>query len=157
MTVPQISNGGAFATARGASMDGYEVAFARQQAARGVSFQNIARMIGRSVEDVQRVVSGGFATAPKPKPKPIKFEIPADYVSGDSPTKLARKIAKEHGLTLEQLRATNAKQAVASVRRLAMVAVRRAYPNLSWQAIGDIFNRHHTTVIYAVKQAEAGL
>jgi len=62
-------------------------------------------------------------------------------------------VAKRHGLTVEDLRGPERRQAAVRARHEAM-AIIRAQGRFSLPQIGKFFNRDHTTVIHALRRVE---
>jgi chromosomal replication initiation ATPase DnaA len=63
----------------------------------------------------------------------------------------AEAIAKEYGATLEQVASPLRYKHVARARRALMSLVREKF-DWSFPAIGQLFNRDHTTVILAIRK-----
>lgn len=62
------------------------------------------------------------------------------------------EIARLHGFTLSDLLGPSRQRAVCAARFAAIAEVRRAFGD-SYQKIGRLFGRHHTTVLNAVRAA----
>lgn len=71
-------------------------------------------------------------------------------MTGAAETILA-ETAASHGLTVDELKGPSGARHVCAARQAAMVAMRQQ--GLTFVAIGRAVNRHHSTVIHAVKQA----
>lgn len=69
---------------------------------------------------------------------------------------VVRRIAREHGCTLEDIYGTSRHDSIARARRHAM-AVLRWSTALSLPELGRIFGRDHTTILTAVRKYEAEL
>jgi chromosomal replication initiator protein len=61
-------------------------------------------------------------------------------------------IAAEYGFTVSEITGPSRTRDVVMVRQLAMVEVRKRKPALSLPQIGRLFNRDHTTVLYALRK-----
>ncbi len=72
--------------------------------------------------------------------------------------RILERVAEDYGLQVEQLKGRSHVPHVVSARHVAMYLARRLGPR-SFPQVGRAFNRHHSTVIYAVRQVEknAGL
>ncbi len=67
---------------------------------------------------------------------------------------LLKLIAEKTGYSLEDLQGHSRKREIVHVRR-AFFAIARKLLGLSFQKIGDIVNRDHTTVLYALTRHNA--
>jgi hypothetical protein len=65
--------------------------------------------------------------------------------------KIAIAVARKHGLKFSDLRGPSRERHVVAARHEAIKTIRRECNNLSLPAIGRIFNRDHTTVLYVVR------
>lgn len=61
----------------------------------------------------------------------------------------------EFEIPIAQLRSSDRRQHIARARIGAIWCMRRVYPDLALVAIGELLHRHHTTVLYALGQAES--
>lgn len=67
-----------------------------------------------------------------------------------------RAAAREFEVPHYQIVSSDRRQHVARARIAAMWCIRRVYPDLALAEIGRLFGgRHHTTVLYALAQADA--
>lgn len=64
---------------------------------------------------------------------------------------IATDIAKQHQLSLDDLRGPRRYKSIAEARRSAMASI-YATGQFSYPQIGQFFNRDHTTVLYAVRR-----
>lgn len=63
----------------------------------------------------------------------------------------AEQVARDYGVTLDDLKSANRKRSITWVRQWAMYCIRKEHPNASLPQIGRLFNRDHTTVIHAIE------
>lgn len=61
----------------------------------------------------------------------------------------------EFEIPICKLRQHDRRQHIARARIGAIWCVRRVYPDMALAAIGELFDRHHTTILYALGQAES--
>jgi len=62
------------------------------------------------------------------------------------------EVATKHGLSPLEVLAVNKHRHIVHARQAAMLAVREQ-TGLSYELIGDMFCRDHTTVIYGIRRA----
>ncbi len=65
---------------------------------------------------------------------------------------IARDIAKENGMDIGLVLGRSRKKSVVAVRYKCIRAVADARPDLSTLRLGQIFNRDHTSILWALKQ-----
>ena len=61
------------------------------------------------------------------------------------------------GVSVEQLKSRSRKREYVVPRQFAMYKIKKAFNSMTWQSISGIFNRHHTTAIYAFHEVESKL
>lgn len=66
---------------------------------------------------------------------------------------LAARVLAWHGLTFQDAISYRHRVKWRDARRDAIVAVKLAYPRLSLPALGRIFRRDHTTILYHLRKA----
>lgn len=70
-----------------------------------------------------------------------------------TPEEIIDLVANAHDIPTENLRGRSRRADIVRARHAAMYAVRQ-HTDLSYPAIGRLFNRDHTTVIHAVTRIE---
>ena len=65
-------------------------------------------------------------------------------------------IAVKHGMTAADIRGPDRRHKFVIARHEAMAAVKQAKPDMSYPQMGRLFNRDHSTVLYAVKKHNRG-
>jgi chromosomal replication initiator protein len=94
--------------------------------------------------------------------KPISLELTRETLKDIlppegqrvEPSEVVRRVAHHYGLTVKEIKSKNNSQQVVFPRKMAMYLLRQLTP-LSYPEIGKIFNdKHHSTVMYAVKDIE---
>lgn len=75
----------------------------------------------------------------------IPVTTPRDFVLS-----IVDQVAAGHGLTRAQILGPDRKRPLVIARHEAMRAVAAAYPSMSSPCIGRLFNRDHSTVLYAL-------
>ena len=68
----------------------------------------------------------------------------------DASRRLIAAIASKHGLTAGDLTGPNRRRHVVVARYEAIKAVKAAHPQLSYPQLGRLFNRDHSTCLYAM-------
>lgn len=63
---------------------------------------------------------------------------------------LITKVAAVRGVTLEQVLSSRRNRPITMARHEAMKAVRALHPNMSAVQLGRIFNRDHSSVLFAL-------
>lgn len=91
---------------------------------------------------VPEAVDSGVTEAVSPPVVATSFVSPS--------TMIIRRIAKEFGVTVEELRGPDRRKRIAHIRHAAMYAC-VVETKLSYPQIGAAFNRDHSTVINAVR------
>lgn len=68
--------------------------------------------------------------------------------------RMVAELAKEHGVTVEQLRSSNRRKPIVAIRQDIMA---RAYATGRWSyiSVGKALDRDHTTVIHACRKVRA--
>jgi hypothetical protein len=66
------------------------------------------------------------------------------------------RIAKEHGVTFEDIMGPRRLKPVVAARKAAMIAVAAHMPRWSLPQIGRFFNRDHTTIMHALGRLKRG-
>lgn len=76
------------------------------------------------------------------------------YIPGQNDTRtmkeIARDVAAEHGVTVDQMMAVSRKRPIAQIRQEAMAQI-YATGRYSLTQVGRFFNRDHTTVLHACR------
>ena len=67
---------------------------------------------------------------------------------------IIEEVARDAGVTPDRILAVDSKRGISRVRRVAMWACRTVRGDASLPKIGRAFNRHHTTVLAAVRKVE---
>lgn len=70
-----------------------------------------------------------------------------------TPEEIVNLVANAHDIPAETLRCQSRRADIVRARHAAMYAVRQ-HTDLSYPAIGRLFNRDHTTVMHAVDKIE---
>lgn len=104
---------------------------------------------------------------PPPPPTPDPAEIIdlkariaelEEFVSGHpdkfAPFKLASLLAKQHGFSMAEIRSERRDGAIVKARHIIMRTIRDKFPTMSWPQLGLLFNREHSTVIFACQDEE---
>lgn len=79
--------------------------------------------------------------------KALKLEIKKREITPDF---LSKKVAEYFGVTLKDLKGNARNQKVAKARQVALYLCREIL-NMSYESIGDFFNKKHSTVIYSCR------
>lgn len=61
------------------------------------------------------------------------------------------------GVSVKQLKSKSRKREYVVPRQFAMYKIKKAFNSMTWKSISGIFNRHHTTAIYAFHEVESKL
>lgn len=99
------------------------------------------RMIADAKTAVEHMLQGGSREDAEAllSPKPLGLDI-------------LRDVAVKHGLTVGILRGPSRSRHIVAVRHEAIAAVHVARPDLSLPALGRIFNRDHTSILFALRK-----
>lgn len=159
--------GGEHATSRRGEIDSHEFAFIQQRASAGFSAQQVAKIIGRSVEDVRAVwplvgarERQGYEPArhSEPEGRRVLLSLWRGLIEV-APTKMTRKeiieaVARRHDMTPDELCGPQRSQRYARARWEAMWWMRQqgrwSLPQIG-QALGK---RDHTTVMHGLRRYE---
>jgi len=175
MSVEVFDNGGPgrFATRRG-GLHADEIAFIQARAFEGRTARQIAKMLGRPLDDVSPHVDVNAWEPPAPaEPEPINTVALPEPVPGPGeivlslwrgllvvPSRtatrqeIAQEVARRYGVSLEALRGPLRTKAFTVPRQEAMWRMVKAN-RWSTPQIGDYFGgRDHTTVLHACKAHE---
>lgn len=69
---------------------------------------------------------------------------------------LIERVCRESGVTVDQIMARDKRGEVSATRTAAIRAVADAYPMASTVTIGRLFQRDHTTILYALRRLRKG-
>lgn len=84
---------------------------------------------------------------------PVQEEKPAVKPEPQTVRQIIAAVAKEHGLTHDDVVGKSRNVNIVAARHEAIEAVHRARPKLSLNGIARYFgNRHHTTILHALKK-----
>ena len=67
---------------------------------------------------------------------------------------IIRDVARKHGISVETIKSSTRTKHIVEARHEAMALVYTLRPDLSLPQIGKIFERDHTTILYAVRKAK---
>lgn len=139
---------GSFATARRGGMDGAEMRQICNLRARGVSVQNIAKMLGRSMEDVSRVV------APEPANDVERWSFGA---CSETVQTVVRAVAEKHGVTLASMERITMRNSREGRARAAAYAAVREFTGLSLNDMATIFGRDQKVIVEGIQRHNASV
>jgi len=71
-----------------------------------------------------------------------------------TPTEIINIICEYFSVDYDHILSTSSKRELVMPRQIAMQIIRNAIPDMSLKKIGVIFNRHHSSVIYAINTAD---
>lgn len=80
------------------------------------------------------------------------YILPGLTKTGKTAEHIIARVCEKFGMTREQLTAGTRKREIAEPRQVAMYLLRSL--GLSYAHIGSIFNKDHSTVVYATKHIE---
>lgn len=95
-----------------------------------------------------------FIPARVPYVPRVETERAADSPQAETVAIMAR-VGKPFGVTPEMMQGPRRTRNIAWPRMAAMAAIRAEKPNLSYPAIGTLFNRDHTTILHGVREHQA--
>lgn len=174
--ISHTTRGGEFATSRRGGIDAYEAQFIHARSREGRTTRQIAKMIGRAVEDITPYMADCDAPPPpiqRPDPvrdveyvEPERIPSPGDIVLSlwrgllvvpprhTTRLEIAKEVAQRYGITLEALRGPSRLKVFTVPRQEAMWRMVQAR-RWSTPQIGDFFGgKDHTTVLHACKRHE---
>lgn len=171
--ITHATRGGDFATSRRGGMDAHEIQFIRARSFEGRTARQIAKMLGRAVDDVTPHMVDWERYAPQPEPvqdvawaEPERLPSPGDIVLSlwrgllvvperrATRLQIAEEVAARYGVSVEALRGPLRHKAFTVPRQEAMWRMVKAH-RWSTPQIGDFFGgRDHTTVLHACKAHE---
>lgn len=85
--------------------------------------------------------------------KALKLEIKKKELT---PALIAKSVSKYYDLKPEELKGSSRKQKISQARQLA-IYLSRELIQMSYESIGDFFDKKHTTVLYSCEQVEEKL
>ena len=160
------SRGGDFATSRRGGIDADEIGFIADQAAKGRTPQQVARMTGRAQLDVLRSWPiDAAAKSPPPTQKPRRMVLSLWKGLIEAKPQQARvtleslkwEVARDYGVTVEELEGQGRTRSITVPRQDLMWRMVQA-KRWSLPQIGRCLGgRDHTTVIHGVKAHQARL
>lgn len=65
-----------------------------------------------------------------------------------TPRRIIRDVASSYGLVPADLSGPGRSRFLSRARRHVIHELRGEYPELSWEQIGNLLNKHHTSVLY---------
>lgn len=123
-------------------LDAYEFAFVEAKHAAGVPAHHIAKMLGRSLDQVKAAI---------PKPAPPKPVAVAQEPAPERLVALTKKIAARYGVTVDLLRGRDTKRVATVPRQALMLELSEA--GFSTTKIGLFLGgRDHATVMFGLRQ-----
>ncbi len=69
---------------------------------------------------------------------------------------IIEEVGRTYGVIAEDIRSSKRKKEISLARQISMLIIREI-TQLSMVEIGEVFNRDHSTVVYAVKAVEANV
>lgn len=156
------SRGGDFATSRRGGIDADEIDFIAEQAAKGRTPQQVARMTGRAQLDVLRswpIDVAAKSLPPKPRRMVLSLwkgliEAKPERVTLES---LKWDVARDYGVTVKELEGQGRQRSITVPRQDLMWRMVQA-KRWSLSQIGrSIGGRDHTTVMHGIRAHQARL
>jgi hypothetical protein len=157
---------GAFVTSRRGSIDAYEIEFIQTRVRAGTSAANIARMLGRPIDDVRPWMVGDNPPAremPKIRTPYVRSKVVLSLWRGliaqpavardraPSMKEIAESVSWRYGVPMEDLRGPSRLKAFALARQAAMYEM-VVEDRWSLPQIGLYFDRDHTTVLHGYRR-----
>ena len=74
-----------------------------------------------------------------------------------TPEHIIARVAHHYGLSIADITGHSRKLHIAYARQVAMWCIKTALPRVSFETIGGLFQRDHTTVMYAVEKIDRAI
>ena len=143
---------------RDRTLDAYEIRYVERARAKAhpESWQNISDALKRSEHDIRLCCDPAYQREPQPEPA---IDPAVERFDGSTIRRriaeTIERVAAAYGLKPSDLIGNGRKQGVAHARQQAMYEARQIMredgaPQFSLLAIGQAFNRDHTTVLHAI-------
>lgn len=127
---------------------------ANQLLAQGVPLQAVTNMVGGHVGELAGLAPRRQRPSYRPAPRaPVAYGPPAPTRADRIRSKIA-VVARHHGLPVQAILGRRRTRVIVAARQQAMWEVRKAF-GLSLPRLGQIFGRHHTTVLHDLRAYEA--
>ncbi|MGN8022291.1 helix-turn-helix domain-containing protein [Phyllobacterium sp. 22229] len=118
-----------------------------------------AKMVAQRLIEAQRKASFVVLVQPDPeeearKARLARIEEALRKNKKPTPSEIIFAIAAKDGFSFQEIVGDNRYQPLVATRHKAMAAVHRAYPKMPLPTLGDLFNRHRTTVFSALNNID---